>query len=253
MKKLVLSFVTAAAVILLGTPSANAYSYSYYSLSEASNESFLVGDEMQVQSEFCWTNAKQDPKYPSKREAKINGVWKSVGTSKFKKDKSVCSKSAFPYLKIFVWKLNQSGTFQLRNREKNPSINVSITVESKVSSTPSSAPTASGGSTTSGGSTASGIDRASCSFKGQKLYGRVFITDREIFSDFTVYITDREIFSDLTVFKSDREIFANRCGLWFITDREIFSDFTIYLTDREIFSDFTIYLTDREIFAGVKR
>ena len=246
---LVLGFLIALNVAPV-TPSF-ADSYSYYSLSEASGETFKVGDVLQIQSEFCWSSKKPDPRYPSRIEIYEAGKWKSVGSASFRKDKSVCSKAKYPYLRVFTWTANQVGNFQLRNREKSPSVNALITVTAKTNSSTNSGngsgstsgggTGSSGGSTSGGGSTSfSGIDKATCSFKGQKLYGRVFITDREIFSDFTVYITDREIFSDLTVFKSDREIFANRCGLW-------------YITDREIFSDFTIYLTDREIFAGVRR
>ena len=240
-----------ASMSLSGVPAASAASYSFYSLSELTGETFIVGDEIRVQSEFCWTSTKQDPKYPSRIEAQIDGFWKSVGSAIYKKDKSICSKSAYPYIKIFIWKPDKTGSFQMRNREK-ADINASISVTPKYQPPASSG---SSGSTSSGssGSTSSGVNRASCTFNGQKLYGRVYVTDREIFSDFTVYVTDREIFSDISIFKADREIFANKCGLWYFTDREIFSDFTIYVTDREIFSDFTIYVTDREIFAGIKR
>ena len=174
-----------------------------------------------------------------------------MGSAIYKKDKSICSKSAYPYIKIFIWKLDKPGSFQMRNREKS-NINATISVTSKYQP-PASSGSSGSASSGSSGSTSSGVDRASCTFKGQKLYGRVYVTDREYFSDFTVYVTDLEYFSDISVYKADSEIFANKCGLWYFTDREYFSDFTIYVTDLEYFSEFTIYVTDREFFAGVKR
>jgi hypothetical protein len=242
-----------------GISGANAAVYSYYSLNELDNEEFIFGDQLKIQSEFCWVTNKNHPKYPTKIETKINGKWVSAGSSKFSKDKTVCSKAAYPYLKTFLWTPNQVGTFEIRNKEKSPYLSATITVRTRLATPSTSASSAAVSPSTApvpsigGNSSSLGINKATCSFKGQKLYGSVFVTDREIFSDFTVYITDRESFSDISVYKADRESFANKCGLWYFTDREIFSDFTIYVTDREIFSDFTIYVTGREIFAGIKR
>jgi hypothetical protein len=253
-------FIALGLSVILGTswtlsfaPSAQAVLRDFYSVTNLNGATVVLGDTLKIQSEFCWSSMRNDPKYPTRLEIKSGNKWIPVGASTLAKNGSVCSKSSFPYLKTFTWTPTSLGTFEIRNREKSPALKAKFTVVASIASSGDSNASSQSGSSNSGSgiSRTKGLDKANCSFNGQRLYGSVYITDREIFSDFTVYVTDREIFSDLSVFKTDRELFANKCGLWYITDREIFSDFTIYVTDREIFSDLTIFLTDREIFAGI--
>jgi hypothetical protein len=91
-------------------------------------------------------------------------------------------------------------------------------------------------SNSSGGGSSSGIssrgfNRASCTFDGKNLYGRVYFTKYSFESDFKVYLTDYSFESDFKVYLTDYSFEARSCGKWYPTKYSFESDLKIYETD----------------------
>ena len=89
-----------------------------------------------------------------------------------------------------------------------------------------------------------------CYFKGQKMWGSVYITASSWAADFIVYQTSSSWSSDLKVYTTPSSWAANSCGIWYITSSSWAADFTIYLTSSSWNADFTIYSTSSSWSAG---
>ena len=84
------------------------------------------------------------------------------------------------------------------------------------------------------------IDKASCTYRGKKLQGKVQIVKN--FADFKVQVVNH--FSDIKVQRVSN--FANSCGKWQVVNN--FADFKIQIVDH--FADFKVQYVNH--FPGVQ-
>jgi hypothetical protein len=102
----------------------------------------------------------------------------------------------------------------------------------------------------SSGMSSTGFNRTTCTFNGQKLFGRVYFTKYSFESDFKVYVSSYSFDSDLKVYVTDYSFDASSCGRWYPTDYSFDADFKVYLTKYSFESDFKIYQTNYSFEAG---
>ena len=89
-----------------------------------------------------------------------------------------------------------------------------------------------------------------CYFKGQRMWGSVYITSYSYLADFKVYQTSYSYLSDLKVYNTSYSYLASSCGIWYITPYSYLADFTIYLTPYSYLADFSIFTTSYSYLAG---
>jgi len=101
-----------------------------------------------------------------------------------------------------------------------------------------------------GGGSSSSANWLGCYFKGQKMWGSVYITPYSYLADFTVYQTSFSYLSDLKVYNTPYSYLASSCGVWYITPYSYLADFTIYLSPYSYLADFSIFSTSYSYLAG---
>lgn len=101
-----------------------------------------------------------------------------------------------------------------------------------------------------GGGFGSSSNWLGCYFKGQKMWGNVYITSSSWNADFRVYVTSSSWNSDLKVYQPSSSWSATSCGMWYITTSSWNADFSVYLTSSSWNADFSIYLTNSSWSAG---
>ena len=101
-----------------------------------------------------------------------------------------------------------------------------------------------------GGGGGFGSNWLGCYFKGQKMWGSVYITSNSWAADFDVYQTSNSWNADLDVYITSNSWGATSCGIWYITTNSWAADFTIYLTQNSWAADFSIYSTSNSWDAG---
>ncbi len=101
-----------------------------------------------------------------------------------------------------------------------------------------------------GGGGRSSANWLGCYFKGQKMWGSVYITTSPWAADFVVYQSSSSWGSDLRVYTTSSSWAASSCGIWYITSSSWAADFTIYLTSSSWSADFSIYSTSSSWTAG---
>ena len=101
-----------------------------------------------------------------------------------------------------------------------------------------------------GGGSTSSANWLGCYFKGQKMWGSVYITPYSYLADFTVYQTSFSYLSDLKVYNTRYSYLASSCGVWYVTPYSYLADFTIYLTPYSYLADFSIFSTSYSYLAG---
>ncbi len=101
-----------------------------------------------------------------------------------------------------------------------------------------------------GGGGSSGSNWLGCYFKGQKMWGSVYIASSSWAADFNVYQSSSSWSSDLKVYTTSSSWAATSCGIWYITSSSWAADFTIYLTTSSWNADFSIYSTSSSWSAG---
>jgi hypothetical protein len=101
-----------------------------------------------------------------------------------------------------------------------------------------------------GGGSSSSSNWLGCYFKGQRMWGNVYISSSSWNADFSVYITSSSWNADLKVYQPTSSWSATSCGLWYITTSSWNADFTVYLTSSSWNADFSINLTSSSWNAG---
>lgn len=101
-----------------------------------------------------------------------------------------------------------------------------------------------------GGGFSSSSNWLGCYFKGQKMWGNVYISSSSWSADFDVYIASSSWSADLKVYQPTSSWSATSCGMWYITTSSWNADFSIYLTSSSWSADFSIYLTNSSWGAG---
>ena len=101
-----------------------------------------------------------------------------------------------------------------------------------------------------GGGSSSNSNWLGCYFKGQKMWGSVYISPYSYLADFKVYQTSYSYLSDLKVYNTPYSYLASSCGIWYITPYSYLADFTIYLTPYSYLADFSISTTSYSYLAG---
>ena len=101
-----------------------------------------------------------------------------------------------------------------------------------------------------GGGSGSSANWLGCYFKGQKMWGSIYITSYSSLADFRVYQTSYSSLADLRVYNTSYSSLASSCGIWYITSYASLADFTIYLTSYSSLADFSIYTTSYSSLAG---
>jgi hypothetical protein len=101
-----------------------------------------------------------------------------------------------------------------------------------------------------GGGSSSSANWLGCYFKGQKMWGSVYISPYSFAADFVVYQSPYSFSADLKVYISPYSFSASSCGNWYITPYSFAADFTVYLTPYSFAADFSIYTTPYSFSAG---
>ena len=101
-----------------------------------------------------------------------------------------------------------------------------------------------------GGGSSSSSNWLGCYFKGQKMWGNVYISSSSWSADFSVYVSSSSWSADLKVYQPTSSWSATSCGMWYITTSSWNADFSIYLTSSSWSADFSIYLTNSSWSAG---
>jgi hypothetical protein len=101
-----------------------------------------------------------------------------------------------------------------------------------------------------GGGYRSSSNWLGCHFKGQRMWGSVYITAYSSLADFRVYQSSYSSLADLRVYNTSYSSLATSCGIWYITSYSSLADFTIYLTPYSSLADFSIYVTPYSSLAG---
>jgi len=101
-----------------------------------------------------------------------------------------------------------------------------------------------------GGGGSSSANWLGCYFKGQKMWGSVYITPYSWAADFAVYQSSYSWSADLKVYNTSYSWAATSCGNWYITPYSWAADFTVYLTPYSWSADFSIYSTAYSWGAG---
>jgi hypothetical protein len=89
-----------------------------------------------------------------------------------------------------------------------------------------------------------------CYFKGQKMWGKVYVTNYSFDADVKVYQTSYSFDADLKVYNARYSFDANSCGKWYITRYSFDADFKVYFTRYSFDADFKIYVTPYSFDAG---
>ena len=101
-----------------------------------------------------------------------------------------------------------------------------------------------------GGGGSSRTNWIGCYFKGQRMWGSVYITPYSWAADFAVYQSSYSWSADLKVYNTSYSWAATSCGNWYITPYSWAADFTVYLTPYSWNADFSIYSTAYSWGAG---
>jgi hypothetical protein len=101
-----------------------------------------------------------------------------------------------------------------------------------------------------GGGGSSSANWLGCYFKGQRMWGSVYIAPYSFGADFIVYQSSYSFGADLKVYNTPYSFAASSCGIWYITPYSFAADFTIYLTPYSFGADFSIYTTSYSFGAG---
>ena len=92
-----------------------------------------------------------------------------------------------------------------------------------------------------------------CTFKGKKLFGKVYVTPYSFDADVKVYVSSFSFDSDLKVYRTPYSFEANSCGKWYLTPYSFDADIKVYLTSFSFDADFKIYYTNYSFEAGLNR
>jgi hypothetical protein len=92
-----------------------------------------------------------------------------------------------------------------------------------------------------------------CTYKGKKLFGKIYITPYSFDADVKVYVTNFSFDSDLRVYKTPYSFEANSCGKWYLTPYSFEADIKVYVTPYSFDADIKISYTNFSFEAGLRR
>jgi hypothetical protein len=92
-----------------------------------------------------------------------------------------------------------------------------------------------------------------CSYKGKKLFGKIYITPYSFDADVKAYVSNYSFDSDLRVYKTPYSFDANACGKWYITPYSFDADIKVYLTPYSFDADIKISYTNFSFEAGLRK
>jgi hypothetical protein len=92
-----------------------------------------------------------------------------------------------------------------------------------------------------------------CTYKGKKLFGKIYITPYSFDADVKAYVTNFSFDSDLRVYKTPYSFEANSCGKWYLTPYSFEADIKVYVTPYSFDADIKISYTNFSFEAGLRR
>lgn len=206
-------------------------------------------------------------------QVQIGNAWVTKSKVTPKKNASLCTDPAYPYVAIYHWNVDVLGipgdgsnksrmvmarqyiapTKKVKSYIGNAFTKQLYLSQSDLMSDYASALNQLMGGGGGGSSGVAGSKLSGCYYKGKKLYGSVYVTPNAYSADFSVYQASASYSADLNVYKASAAYAASSCGNWYFTNNAYLADFTVYFTSASYSADFSIYYTSASYSAGVSR